>query len=391
MLCVRLSHLQPTIPQLRGEGSWSLPPPTLRASLGWTSICMAPGVPHSHATPNPQWQQPTQGKGLCPGSGASWRAHLQRAVTVPQHPHTVTCGDPSDSRGLGGWLQALPRPGMGSGDTGKGPPPQAGSVQQSRWLSGRGLLRTWGRWEQRHRTLCQEARPASHQGTTFPSQSRKVPVSFSEREESTFSIPPTLASTVKGGCGAEGERQLEPKAWLRAALEQPGPGEGAARGQGESCQPWAEGPSREPRGWGHQAPRARAGGAAQAGMGQAGRSWSRLRAAAPSPPMENQHRGSEGPAMGKLLPFVILRPPCQFAPSQGGEQRRGRRAAGSPGTGTWSACSEQPVRRQGRDGGGRGRVAAGGHVQIPRLGQSRAGGGSSLGHKVLLHYPHVDA
>lgn len=99
-------------------------------------------------------------------------------------------------------------------------------------------------------------------------------MSFSAREESTFSIPRTLASTVTAGCGAEERRQPVPKAWLRAALEQLGPGEGDARGHGESHQPEAEGPSGEARGWGHQAPGARAGGGAQAGMGQAGRSWS---------------------------------------------------------------------------------------------------------------------
>lgn len=49
---------------------------------------------------------------------------------------------------------------------------------------------------------------ASHQGTTFPSQSRKAPVSFSEMEDSTFSIPCTLSSTVRGGCGAEREMAL---------------------------------------------------------------------------------------------------------------------------------------------------------------------------------------
>lgn len=55
-------------------------------------------------------------------------------------------------------------------------------------------------------------------------------MSFSEREESTFSIPCTLVSTVTGACGTEQERQLVPKAWLRAALEQPVAGEGAAQG-----------------------------------------------------------------------------------------------------------------------------------------------------------------
>lgn len=51
----------------------------------------------------------------------------------------------------------------------------------------------------------QNPESASHQGTTFPSQSRKAPVSFSEMEDSTFSIPCTLSSTVRGGCGAERE------------------------------------------------------------------------------------------------------------------------------------------------------------------------------------------
>lgn len=80
---------------------------------------------------------------------------------------------------------------------------------------------------------CQDPAVVSHQGMTFPSQSRKAPVSFSEREERTFSIPCTLSSTVTGGCGAQGEMQPMLKAWLRA-LEQLEPGERAAPGQRES-------------------------------------------------------------------------------------------------------------------------------------------------------------
>lgn len=71
-------------------------------------------------------------------------------------------------------------------------------------------------------SLVQQQRdlPTPHQGTTFPSQSRKAPVSFSEREESTFSIPRTLASTVKGACGQKEKDSRVPEGWLRAAPEQ---------------------------------------------------------------------------------------------------------------------------------------------------------------------------
>ena len=45
---------------------------------------------------------------------------------------------------------------------------------------------------------------------------------------------------------------------------------------------------------------------------------------------------------------------------------------------------------QGRDSGGRGRVAAGERSWTPRQGQGMAGGARSRGHMVLLHYPHAD-
>ena len=73
---------------------------------------------------------------------------------------------------------------------------------------------------------CQDPEVVSHQGMTFPSQSRKAPVSFSEREERTFSIPCTLSSTVVGGCGAE--EQMKP---MPEALIQPRQGEGGTPGQ----------------------------------------------------------------------------------------------------------------------------------------------------------------